>query len=314
MEADTSTHGSTPESIISHQHVEYGTVIKVDDDTGSLTDKLPSEEENRSLGSAAATIVVAGQHSDAPDDLLMPTFSQVPWHTLIQRMDNGSQGLLELSILFHDKKDNDEKALAHYVRISRSSLYEHEIEASTSERMLGFFKNYHLFLYKVFLQQHKVYIETLVQELEDAKLQRAVVINKHKVGIQTCLNNITHAQEAVLKAKKHHCKTKIDFERTAERLEIAEKAAEDYAKLLEEKKKDTSNKDNNKWSRMFSAFESTPDQERDKLQKKYSKRHEEMISAANTILERRRQLLALLSHYDEQIQQVNRIDHHSLKK
>jgi hypothetical protein len=236
--------------------------------------------------------------------LLIPTFHQVPWSNLISRVDSGSQALFELQTLLQDRKENDERQLVHYMKMSKANLFQHEIETSTSERMLGFFKNYHLFVHKALINQHKEFIDVILKDLETLKVDRATIINKHKVSIQTCLRDIANAQEGLEKAKKNYVKTKADFLRSIERLTQAEKAVEENIRLTEERKKDMSSKESNKWSRMFSAFESTPEQERDKQQKKVEKRRDELSIAADAIIERRQLLLNMLARYDEEIQLV----------
>lgn len=256
-------------------------------------------------------VVEEGSTSSSPnitavsEDLLIPTFHQVPWSSLVARVDSGSQGIFEFQSLLQDRKENDERQLMHYMKMSKANLFQYEIETSTSERMLGFFKNYHLFIHKALIHQHKEFIELVLKDLETLKVDRAAVINKHKVSIQSCLRDISLAQDGLDKAKKHYLKTKSDFQRSSERLVQAEKAVEESIRISEERKRDVSTKETNKsWSRMFSAFESTPEQERDKQQKKVDKRRDELAVAADNIVERRQLLLNMLSRYDEEIQEV----------
>lgn len=239
-------------------------------------------------------------------DELVPTFQQIPLSTLVNRVDSGSQGLFELSAILHERKEMEEKSFVHYLKVSRSSLYQHEIEASTSERMLGFFKNYHLFLYRALQKQQKDYLDLLIKDIEDLRAKRAASINKHKAQVQHCLKDISLAQDALDKAKRYYSKAKVDFERSTERLGLAEKAVEENTRLMEEKRKEFPNKDS-KFSvgRMLSsAFESTPEQERDKQQKKVEKRKDEMAMAAENILEKKQFLIDMISAHDIEVQKV----------
>ena len=238
------------------------------------------------------------------ESFLIPTFHQISWNNLIVRVDHGTQALLELQTLFQDRKENDERQLMHYMKMSKANLFQYEIETSTSERMLGFFKNYHLFVHKALIHHHKEFVESILKDLEILKEERTWIINKHKVNVQTCLKDIATAQDGLEKAKRSFLKSKNDYERSSERLSQAERALEESIRLSEEKKKEISAKESTKWSRMFSAFESTPEQEREKQLKKVDKRRDELSNAADAIVERRQLLLNVLARYDQEIMEV----------
>lgn len=241
-------------------------------------------------------------------DDLIPTFNQIPYHELIQRVDKGTQSISELLNLFNDRKEVQEKLILYLIKVSRSKMYENEIETSTSERLLGFFKNYHLFQSKAESKVLKELSDNLAHHLEELKHSRIIFINNMKNQIQTIVKDVTVAQDAVIKAKKHHAKTKQDYQRSVEKLSTLEIAAKEYLKLQEEKKRESlNNKDNSKFSvgRMFSAFETTPDQDRDKQIRKVEKRRNEMIQASNLILEKRNFLLELLYSADNAFDLVN---------
>ena len=235
---------------------------------------------------------------------LVPTFHQIPMHILTNRVDNGSQGLLELASLLHERKEMEERSLIYYLKVSRSNLYEHEIEASTSERLLGFFKNYHLFLYRALQKQQKDFVDHLIKDIEELRVKRAAMINRHKAKVQNCLKDIASAQEALEKAKKHYVKTRMDYQKSTERLEQAERAVEENIRLTEEKRRENPQKDS-KFSvgRMLSsAFESTPEQERDRHQRKVERRRDEMTLAAEGIVEKKQILISMISMHDEEVQ------------
>lgn len=228
---------------------------------------------------------------------LIPTFEQVPYNGLVARVDSGSQGLFELTHLLLERKELEEKAVLYSAKVGRSNLYEHEIGNSSSERVLGFFKNYHLFLSKSQVKLMKGFSETIIKDLEEQKLSRASTLNKHKVSVQNCLRDVTQAEEALEKAKKNYLKAKMDYERGKEKLTIADQAVLDAQKLS---RKELQSKDANRFSvgRVLSAFENTPEQERDKQQKKVERRRSELITCLGQIGEKKTALLEKIAGMD----------------
>lgn len=97
-----------------------------------------------------------------------PSFQQVPYQVLLQRIDSGrctfvsgschyfliiyilpfSQSLFELTNAIIERRELEEKCVLHATKISRMNIFEHEVPDSSSERVLGFFKNYHIYLSK----------------------------------------------------------------------------------------------------------------------------------------------------------------------
>jgi hypothetical protein len=255
-------------------------------------------------------------HSSSRDELtsplLIPTFHQVPYTTLIHRIDQGSQGLFELVNLLNDRRELDEKIIYHYSKVSHSNLYSNEIETSSSERLLGFYKNYHLFISKESIRIHKDFNEQIIRGLEDFKLHRASIINRNKTLIQSKLRDVSQAEDHLDRSKKHYFKAKKDLERSLEKLNNAEKAYSDYRIQQEKEGKSGKNAANGKetgkfnMARMFSAFETTPEQDRDKQQKKVLKRTDELNSSWESIVHNKDFLLDLLSELDEAFHKVRR--------
>jgi hypothetical protein len=62
--------------------------------------------------------------------------------------------------------------MAHGMRstkISRQSVYDHEINASTSEKALGFFKNYFIYLTQEHVKYHKSLNDDVLKALDAVK-------------------------------------------------------------------------------------------------------------------------------------------------
>jgi hypothetical protein len=242
---------------------------------------------------------------------LIPTFEQIPYNALITRIDNGSQGLFELTNLFIERKELEEKNVLHSAKVSRSNVYEYEINNSSCERVLGFFKNYHLFLSKAQVKHHKAFGDVIIKDLDDLKLSRAANVNKHKVAVQNCLRDVTNAEDALDKAKKNFAKAKADLERSKMKLIGAEAAVVEAQRVFEEKKKENMGKEttnSNKFSmgRMLSAFESTPEQERDKMQRKVDRRSQDVASCLQQIFEKKCLLMEKIASMDSTLQKVDR--------
>lgn len=238
------------------------------------------------------------------EQLLFPTFQQIPYSHLARRADAGSVGLNHLSSLLQERKEIDERIILFELKMSKTQAFQYEIETSTSERLLGFQKNYYIYLSKAHINIHKDFDAT-IKELEDLKVRRTTTTNQVKMNVQGSLREVALAEEALEKAKKGFVKAKADFERGVEKLKVLERGVIDYHRNLEEKKKEQSNRDSTKFSmgRMFqSAFESHPEQDRDKQQKKVFRRKNEMTLAANNIIEKKKHLLLCLTTVDQHLQ------------
>jgi hypothetical protein len=235
--------------------------------------------------------------------MLVPTFHQVPYTTLVNRVDRGSQGLFEFTSLINDRKELEEKQIYHFSKVSRSQLFSYEIETSSSERLLGFFKNYHLFLQKEYMKYHKELSEIVLKNLEEFKVARSSALNKSKVAITNKLRDVSLAEESLNASKKQFTKAKKDLEKSLDKLSNFYKAMmdskEDQRKKNEAAALSSSTTKEKFMSRMFSAFESTPEQDYEKQQKKVEKRKDELNNSFDNILEKKKILLSLLETLDE---------------
>jgi hypothetical protein len=235
--------------------------------------------------------------------MLVPTFHQVPYTTLVNRVDRGSQGLFEFTSLLNDRKELEEKQIYHFSKISRSQLFSYEIETSSSERLLGFFKNYHLFLQKEYMKYHKELTEIVLKNLEEFKVTRSSALNKSKVAITNKLRDVSLAEESLNASKKQFAKAKKDLEKSLDKLsnfyKVMMDTKEEQRKKTEAAALSSSTTKEKFMSRMFSAFESTPEQDYEKQQKKVEKRKDELNNSFDNILEKKKILLSLLETLDE---------------
>ncbi|RYH23994.1 hypothetical protein EON65_17220 [archaeon] len=236
-------------------------------------------------------------------DVLIPSFLEVPFTTIINRIDDGSRGLLQLTTLLSEQHDLQEKDILYALKVGRSNVFDHEIEASTTERMLGFYKNYYLYLYKANMQHHKDYSEQILLNLEQLKSKRGSRVIHTKQSIQQDLKSVSIAKENLDKAKKVLNKAKADHLRAVDKLCGLEKTLAEFQRISEEKAKEAITRDSvNKFSvgRMFSqAFESNPEQDRDRQIRKVEKRKNEVLAARQGILQRRKELLDAYRLLDE---------------
>jgi len=136
----------------------------------------------------------------------------------------------------------------------------------------------------------------VIRQLEDLKVFRASSLNKSKIVVQNCQKEVATAEEALDKAKKQYHRAKIEFQRAKEKLVVIAQHVVDYCKTMDEKKKEAVGKETNKYnlgmSRMIiSAFESTPEQDRDKQAKKVKRKHNELMQAKLLIGDKKRDLL-----------------------
>eukprot|EP01038_Epipyxis_sp_PR26KG_P010031 gene10031-13488_t len=229
---------------------------------------------------------------------LIPSFEQVPYNSIVNRVDNGSQCVNELLSLFTERKELEEKNVLYSAKVSRSNIYEFEINNSSCERVLGFFKNYHLFLYKAQLKTHKDFGDTIIKELEELKLNRSTNVNKHKINVQNCLRDVSIAEEALDKAKKAHLKGKTDLNTATEKLAVLDLAVNEHLKMVEDRKKEVSKENKFLMGRMLSAFEASPEQERDKQYKKRIRKENELNAFTQQIIEKKKNLMDKINAMD----------------
>ena len=103
-------------------------------------------------------------------NLAMPnTFEQIPLSTVVARIDAGNECLQELLFAFRSRLELEEKNMQICTKISRQNIFEHEISNSSSEKSLGFMKNYYIYLSQENVRYHKGLMEDVIRNLENVK-------------------------------------------------------------------------------------------------------------------------------------------------
>lgn len=237
------------------------------------------------------------------------TFSQVPYNELVERVDAGSKGLIELIKIFKEREELTERNYLYTSRVSRTNIFEFEIPECSTERLLGYFKNYHLFMSRMQLQHHKELQISITKVLNDTKASRNHRINERKQAVQTALDEVTKAEDLLDKAKKSFKKCEQDYQFSKDKVSLANEAILEAARLAEEQKKENAGKEGKmSISRVFtSAFESTPEYERDKHRKRMDRKHKDMQSCLGVIQEKKDGLMARLNALDLCLVEANKV-------
>lgn len=218
-------------------------------------------------------------------------------------------GLLQL---LKNRLDLEEKNMIYATKVSRGNLYELEIKGSSSEKALGYLKNYHLSLSKENFEYHKRLQDEVVKRLDLAKNYRAAEISKYRSGVQLANREVAAAIEGLTRAKLAYAKAKDDFEKAKIKLSQKEQAVKDAEKLSEEKRKEKERDPQkaSKWGSFVSALvETTPEQEREKYKKQFKKVqlcHKTLIDCTGDIVARKKGLAQKIEERDGSTQMVSR--------
>jgi hypothetical protein len=237
---------------------------------------------------------------------MISSFSQIPLPRLLYRVDIAEQGSNEFLSFLQSRYELEEKNVLFSVKMSRMNIYEQEIPYSKSEKALGFLKNFFLFNSREHVSYHKTFGEDILRRVEETKAARALEIIKYKNIVQNSIKQVYFASDLLDKAKINYSKLKLDLTSYKEKLLLANQAVVEYERINEEKKKDKDLNKTNKstMSKMFSRFESSPEEDRDKLLVKVAKKDEKVRNALE-LIESKKQLLAIaLNSRDYSIQEV----------
>ena len=190
----------------------------------------------------------------------------------------------------------EDREIGYSMRVSRPNLYENEIRFSTSERALGYLKNYYLYLSRDQALFRRHMDEEVVFELDNYKSIRLADITKHKTEIEKVLEDVKQNEENLIKSKKSLLKTLEDIQFAREKLFQIERAIEDFqAKMTEERKKEKEKV----IGRFFSAFETNPIQEREKQVKKIERLDQEAAMKVKDIALKKKLLLESIARKDD---------------
>jgi hypothetical protein len=142
-------------------------------------------------------------------------------------------------------------------------------------------------------------MDEVVYELDAVKAKRLADVARHKESVEIISREVAHLEEALLKAKAAHMKSVQDVKRYEEKLRVLEVAVEEAQNMSEEKRKEKEKESKQLMGRFLSAFESTPEQERDKCLKKLAKHEAEMHAKSNDIATKKKWLLDAITKRDE---------------
>lgn len=237
---------------------------------------------------------------------IMSSFSQIPLPRLLYRVDVAEKGSNEFLNFLQSRYELEEKNVFFSVKMSRMNIYEQEIPYSKSEKALGFLKNFFLFNSREHVSYHKKFGEDILRRVEESKAARAIEIIKYKNIVQNSIKEVYFANDLLDKSKINYAKLKLDFVASKEKLLAANHAVVEYERVNEEKKKDKELNKTNKsaMSKMFSRFESSPEEERDKLLAKVAKKDEKVSIALEQIEAKKKLLATALNSRDYAIQEV----------
>jgi hypothetical protein len=196
----------------------------------------------------------------------------------------------------------EDREIGYSMRVSRPNLYENEIRLSTSERALGYLKNYYLYLSKEQANFRRLMDEEVVFELDNYKAIRLSDITKHKTEIEKILEDIKENEENLLKSKRSLQKTNDDLSLAKDKLFQIEKSIEEFfsKQMTEERKKEKEKV----IGRFLSAFESTPLQDKERQLKRIERLEQEVLVRVKDVKDKKRILLESIKKKDDIYEKV----------
>lgn len=240
------------------------------------------------------------------------TWGSIPVPVVLDKCTRGSESLQGLLEILEGRFALGEASYTFSRTVSTKNLHELEMRKSSSERTMGFLKNYYLYLAMEQLKQQRALKgESVLGRLSELKSGRNVVIQRNRNLIENSYRDVKHAGEMLNKAKLTFLKAKQECAQHREKLSACERAVEmaSAEKLAKESeaanRNEASGARNKSFSKMFSsAFENTPEMERDKQEKRVGKRIQELIAASADIKTKKAILTEKISVRDFSIQQA----------
>ena len=139
--------------------------------------------------------------------------------------------------------------------------------------------------------------EDVLFELDSVKAKRLGEMSHHKEQMEAVGQEVRHLEESLRKAKSAHAKCVSDVRRYQERVKEASEAVEAARRLSEERGGEKEGKQ--LMGRFLSAFETTPEQDRDKCLKKLAKYEADMRTKSREIDTRKKRLLEAIAKRDD---------------
>ena len=119
------------------------------------------------------------------EDLL--SFAFVPFDKLVTRLDQSVAGGKEAVELLEDRYKHEYNVAAHSILASKTDLYTYEIENSSSERMLGSFKNWNLYLSRSQIQYVNDLKDRVIAPLTSNTKEGLKTLQQQRLQVSMCV-------------------------------------------------------------------------------------------------------------------------------
>jgi len=234
----------------------------------------------------------------------MLTFESIPYAKVLERVENSEKSSAELLKAFQQKLEQEEKNVQYSAKLSRISIYENEIKNSTTEKGLGYLKNYFLFNWK---EQVKCQVELdtkVIKKFNEERLTRSNELNMFKQRVSNGKKESEIMMDNLNKAKKVYEKTKIDLKQAKDRLVMLNAVCLEnemnHDKIVEK----AANKGT--LGRMLSStkglWETTPESERIRWGQKVERREKRLQDCIIDIATKKRLLIEQIEQTDNTVQ------------
>jgi hypothetical protein len=241
----------------------------------------------------------------------MDTFAQIPLSTLLERIEKGSSSFNELFDIMKVRQALADALLPYHAKISKTNIYLDEIPGSTSEKAVGFLKNYHLFQnqdaykYSAHFRDNVIVPMFAVKKANETEVQ-------HLIGtFKTSQNELIVAAENLEKTKKELQVAKESFEKSNAKYIHLNLVAEEALKSQEAKRReiiDQPTKQSFSMGRMLtstlSAFETNPETDKIKQMEKCRKRYKTLLQKNEEVRHKKKLLTQQYEQNEEIIDMV----------
>ena len=135
------------------------------------------------------------------------SFTFVPFDKLVTRLDQSASGGKEAVELLEDRYKHEYNCAAHSILASKTDLYSYEIENSSSERMLGSFKNWNLYLSRSQIQYVNDLKDKVIAPLTSNTKEGLKILQQQRLQVSNANKRVADAAEILIKSKKNWAKT-----------------------------------------------------------------------------------------------------------
>ena len=147
--------------------------------------------------------------------------------------------------------------------------YEFEISNSSSQKSIGFLKNYFLYLHKEQTSLRRTFEDAIVKDMEIYKIARGKVVSQYLNLCQTAIGDVESAYSRLDIAKLNVQRVRGSLQEAKDKLGAIEQELLQMSQMTEEQKREREREqEKNIMGRMFGAFQPSLHQEKEKLIKK----------------------------------------------